>query len=235
MEISTKDKNHSSTCDKPRLKTLVARHQVTNPLQVSADLLKLMSTRRSIRSFSTLQIEREVLENAVKVAASAPSGANRQPWYFAIIQNAEIRRQIREAAEKVEFEFYNEKASQTWLEDLKPFGTNHEKPYLTDAAALIAVFSRTCLENEDSPDTRLRTYYPIESTGIATGFLISALHQAGVATLTHTPKPMYFLNQILGLDKTYRPFMIIVAGHANESAQVPDIHRKPLHEVSKHY
>lgn len=175
----------------------------------------------------------EILENAVKIAASAPSGANRQPWFFAIIQNVEVRKRIREAAEKVEYEFYNEKAPRTWLEDLKPFGTNHEKSYLTDASALIAVFSRTCIENEGSPETRLRTYYPIESTGIATGFLISALHQSGVATLTHTPKPMFFLNHVIGLDNTYRPFMIIVAGFAKSSTRAPDIRRKPFEAVAR--
>lgn len=224
----------SASCE-PRMKTLADRHQVANPLEVSMNLLKIMSTRRSIRSFSSRPVATEILENAVKIAAAAPSGANRQPWFFAIIQNREIKKQIREAAEKVELEFYTEKASSTWLEDLKPFGTNHEKPYLTDASALIAVFSRTCIENESSPDNRLRTYYPLESTGIATGFLISALHQSGIATLTHTPKPMYFLNQILDLDKTYRPFMIIVAGHPKESTQVPDIKKRLYSEISQSF
>lgn len=233
METRTSVNTHLNASCEPRMKMLADRHQVTNPLEVSTNLLKIMSTRRSIRSFSSRPVAPEILENAVKTAASAPSGANRQPWFFAIIQNAELKKQIREAAEKVELEFYNEKASSTWLEDLKPFGTNHEKAYLTDASALIAVFSRTCIDNESSPDTRLRTYYPIESTGIATGFLISALHQSGIATLTHTPKPMYFLNQILDLDKTYRPFMIIVAGHPKESTQVPDIQRKSFNEIAK--
>lgn len=232
METSTNSKVIARAND-PLLKQLAEQNQVANPLEVSMELLKVMSSRRSIRSFSTRPVERSVLENAVKVAASAPSGANRQPWYFAIIQNTEIKKQIREAAEKVEFEFYNGKAPQTWLDDLKPFCTNHKKPYLTDASALVAVFSRTCIESEVSAGTPLRTYYPIESTGIATGFLISALHQSGIATLTHTPKPMYFLNQVLGLDKTYRPFMIIVAGYPKEPTQVPDIRRKAFDAVAR--
>lgn len=226
--------NLSDSCE-PRMKTLADRHEVANPLEVSMNLLKIMSTRRSIRSFSSRPVAPEILENAVKIAASAPSGANRQPWFFAIIKNAEMKERIREAAEKVEHEFYHEKAPRTWLEDLKPFGTNHEKAYLKDASALIAVFSRTCLDNDSSPDTRLRTYYPIESTGIATGFLISALHQAGVATLTHTPKPMFFLNHLLGLDNTYRPFMIVVAGYTKTSTKVPDIRRKPFEAVARNY
>lgn len=207
----------------------------SEPKRISRNLIQTMSKRRSVRSFSKDPVDMEVIENAVKVAVTAPSGANRQPWYFAIITDREIRRQIRDAAERVEFDFYNGKAGETWLNDLKPFGTNHLKPYLTEAGALIAVFSRTSSGSDDAPENRLKTYYPIESTGIATGFLISALHQSGLATLTHTPKPMFFLNQILNLDKTYRPFMIIVAGHANASATLPEIGRKPFHEVSCRY
>lgn len=201
----------------------------------SKNLIQTMTKRRSVRSFSEDPVDIEVIENAVKVAVTAPSGANRQPWYFAIITDREIRQQIRDAAERVEFEFYNGKAGETWLNDLRPFGTNHQKPYLTEASALIAVFSRTSSGSDVAPEKRLKTYYPIESTGIATGFLISALHQSGLATLTHTPKPMFFLNQILNLDKTYRPFMIVVAGHAKPSAALPDIVRKPFQEVSCRY
>ncbi|MBN8540915.1 MAG: nitroreductase family protein [Deltaproteobacteria bacterium] len=219
----------------PQIMPTTYEHQASSPLEVSHDLLNTMLKRRSIRSFSNRAIELGVFENAVKIAASAPSGANRQAWFFAIIQNPEVKKQIRDAAEKVEFEFYHEKAPATWLEDLKPFGTNHQKPYLTEASTLIAVFSRTCIENREKPDAPLRAYYPIESTGIATGFLISALHQSGIATLTHTPKPMYFLNQVLKLDKTYRPFMIIVAGYPKIPIALPEISRKPFSEVSNFY
>lgn len=214
--------------------TLKDRHLVVDPIAASRELLRIMSSRRSIRSFSDRPIEKETLENVVRIASSAPSGANRQPWYFAIVQNQETKEKIRAAAEKVEFDFYTEKATTTWLEDLKPFGTNHLKPYLSVASALIVVFSRTSVEAENS-GAALRTYYPIESTGIATGFLISALHQAGLATLTHTPKPMFFMNEVLNLDKTFRPYMIVVAGYPNEPVEVPDIRRKAFHEVAGHY
>ncbi len=211
------------------------QHRVIDPVATTADILNRMSTRRSIRSFSNRPVPKEALENAVKTAVSAPSGANRQPWYFAIIQNLEMKNLIRVAAESVEYEFYNNKASATWLDDLKPFGTNYYKPYLTEASALIAVFSRTFVGGDLSPQKPLRSYYPNESTGIATGFLISALHQAGIATLTHTPKPMFFLNQILELDKTYRPFMIVVAGYPKEPLEIRDISKKPFSEVARSY
>lgn len=198
----------------------------------SEEFYNKMSTRRSIRHFSTEPVDKNILINAIRTAGSAPSGANRQPWFFALISSHKKKEKIRQAAELVEYEFYNNKAPQTWLNDLKHLGTNSSKPYLTEASALIAVFSRT---NHEADGESIRTYYPLESTGIATGFLITALHTAGLATLTHTPKPMFFLNDLLGLDRAYRPFMIVVTGYPKLPIQVPNISRKFLPEIMSEY
>lgn len=202
-------------------------------VELSKEFYKKMEKRRSIRKFSTQPIEKEIIYNAIKTAGSAPSGANRQPWFFALITDQAIKEKIRQAAEQVEQEFYNEKASAEWIQALKPFGTNSVKAYLTEAPALIAVFSRNYSESEDG--SLQRSYYPVESTGIATGFLLTALHNAGLATLTHTPKPMNFLNEVLGLDKTFRPFMIVVTGHPQIPIQVPDLSRKSLAQIFAEY
>lgn len=204
-----------------------------DPIAVSSEFCEKMAKRRSIRHFTSQPIDREILLNAIRTAGSAPSGANRQPWHFALITSQSIKEQIRYAAEEVEQEFYGHRATQEWISDLKPFGTNSVKPYLSEAPALIAVFSRNLYENNEG--SMQRTYYPIESTGIATGFLLTALHNAGLATLTHTPKPMFFLNEILELDKTYRPFMIVVTGHPKQPIKVPNITRKPLHQIMDEY
>ncbi len=207
--------------------------KVSDPIAVSNELREKMSKRRSIRQFSSRAIDREIILNAIQTAGSAPSGANRQPWHFALITNQSVKEKIRHAAEQVENEFYNHKASEEWLNDLKPLGTNSVKPYLSEAPALIAVFSRSFCESEDG--SLQRSYYPIESTGIATGFLLTALHCAGLATLTHTPKPMFFLNHLLGLNKTFRPFMIVVTGYPKEPTKVPNISRKALHQIMSEF
>jgi iodotyrosine deiodinase len=204
-----------------------------DPVAVSGEFFEKMAKRRSIRHFSIQPVDRRILLNAIQTAGSAPSGANRQPWHFALVTTQSIKEQIRQAAEQVEQEFYGQKATKEWINDLKPFGTNSIKSYLSDAPALIAVFSRNLCENEEG--SLLRTYYPVESTGIATGFLLTALHNAGLATLTHTPKPMFFLNEILKLDKTYRPFMIVVTGHPKQPIKVPDITRKSLRQIMNEY
>ncbi|MBH46883.1 MAG: nitroreductase family protein [Halobacteriovorax sp.] len=189
-------------------------------LEASTNFYQSMSMRRSIRNFSRKKVSKKILINAIKTAATAPSGANKQPWHFAIVNKQEIKDEIRRAAEEVERDFYQRRASNIWLEDLKPFKTGPIKPYLSQASSLIVVFTRT-----------EQSYYPIESTGIAVGFLLASLHQSGLATLTHTPKPMTFLNSKLGLDKTYRPYMIIVAGYAQKSIELPLITKKPLCEI----
>ncbi len=199
----------------------------------SLNFYNQMSERRSIRNFSSRSVDKRILYAAIKTAGTAPSGANRQPWHFALVTSPLVKSEIRVAAEAVESEFYTSKASEQWLNDLKPFGTNSAKPYLTEAPALICVFSRST--TEVAGGNSLRTYYPIESTGIAVGFLLTALHNTGLATLTHTPKPMSFLNQVLNLNKTYKPFMIIVTGYPVYPIQLPNIKRKQLNEILSEY
>lgn len=193
-------------------------------LEFAKTYTRHLTTRRSVRHFSDEPVPREFVLDAIKTAASAPSGANKQPWHFALIESQEIKNLLRHKAEEVEHSFYHKRAPKKWLQDLEVFKTNETKAYLSEAPYLIAIFYR--VGDEDN-----KTYYPIESTGIATGFLLTALHQYGLATLTHTPKPMNFLNQVLGLDKSYRPFMIVVTGKQDMRFTLPDIKRKQLEEV----
>ena len=198
-------------------------------IATSTDFFEKISKRRSIRQFSDQPVAREILLNAIRSAGTAPSGANRQPWHFALVTSQDIKNRIRVAAEQVEHEFYNGRASEQWLEDLKPFGTNSSKPYLSQAPALIAVFSKTTSGFEEIGMQRV--YYPVESTGIAVGFLLTALHNAGVSTLTHTPRPMNFLNQVLGFDKSFKPFMIIVVGYPAPALSIPPIPKKSICQI----
>jgi len=198
------------------------------PMRVNHDFLSFMKSRRSVREFSSRPVPREILLSCIEAAGTAPSGANSQPWFFALIESQDMKDRIRMAAEKVENQFYHVCAPEKWLEDLKPLGTNEKKPYLSEAGALIAVFSRRRFLDQMS-------YYPIESTGIATGILITALHHAGLSTLTHTPSPMGFLNDVLDLDQSYRPYMIIVAGYAKSDARVPVLTKKPREEIIRCY
>ncbi|MBK8202115.1 MAG: nitroreductase family protein [Bdellovibrionales bacterium] len=204
-----------------------------DPVARSEVFFKQMSARRTIREFSSEPIDREIVLNAIKTAGTAPSGANRQPWYFALITSQAMKDRIREAAEKVEGEFYAKGASQEWIRDLKPLETNASKPYLSEAPALIAVFSRVSTETADGDIQR--TYYPVESTGISVGLLITALHNAGLVALTHTPRPMFFLNSVLNLNHSFRPFMIVVTGYAKKPVKVPAIVRKALDQIMGEY
>ena len=182
--------------------------------------------RRTVREFSDRPVPRDIIENALKAASTAPSGANLQPWHFVVVSGAETKKKIREAAEVEEREFYEHRASTEWLEALAPLGTDSNKPFLETAPYLIAIFLQ---KFGTLPDGRkVKHYYPTESTGIATGILITALHHAGLATLTHTPSPMKFLNEILGRPKSERPFLLLVTGYPADDATVPDIERKPL-------
>ena len=199
----------------------------------SHDFHCLMQKRRSIRDFSSIPVDRAIIENAVRTAGLAPSGANRQPWHFAIVSNPDIKTKIREAAELEEKEFYAGKAGEVWLKDLIPLGTDPKKPFLEIAPYLIVVFQ----QNYDmDPDTgeKIKHYYIQESVGLACGFLIAALHNAGLATLTHTPSPMGFLRDLLGRPKHEKPVMIIVAGHPSNSASVPEeaLNKKALSVIS---
>jgi len=186
--------------------------------------------RRTVRDFSDRPVPRDIIETALKAANTAPSGANLQPWHFVVVSGAETKRKIREAAEIEEREFYEHRASAEWLEALAPLGTDPNKPFLETAPYLIAVFLQKFGELPDG--RKVKHYYPVESTGLATGMLITALHQAGLATLTHTPSPMKFLNEILGRPKSERPFLLLVAGHPADDARVPDITRKSLDEFT---
>jgi nitroreductase len=189
----------------------------------------LMNNRRSLREFSDKPIPKETIENLILTASSAPSGAHKQPWTFCAISNKDLKKKIREAAEKEEYEFYNGRASEEWLKDLSPFGTDWNKPFLETVPWIIVVFKK--VYNQE-PEGRSKNYYVQESVGIACGFLLSAIHQAGLVSLTHTPSPMNFLIDVLGRPANEKPFLIIPVGYPAEDAQVPDIQRKPLEEVS---
>ena len=189
-----------------------------------------INRRRTVREFSDRPVPRDIIETALKAANTAPSGANLQPWHFAVISGAETKRKIREAAEAEEREFYEHRASEEWLAALEPLGTDSDKPFLETAPYLIAVFLQKFGKLEDG--RKVKHYYPVESTGIAAGILITALHTAGLATLTHTPSPMKFLNDLLGRPSSERPFLLLVVGYPADDAEVPDIKRKSLAEFA---
>lgn len=188
-------------------------------------------TRRSVRDFSDKPVARAVIENALLAAGTAPNGANMQPWYFVAVSEPELKSRIRKAAEEEEKAFYEHRASDEWLEALAPLGTDHHKPFLETAPWLIVVFLRKFSYAKDG--RRLKNYYTSESVGIACGLLVTALHKAGLATLTHTPSPMKFLNEALNRPKDERAYMVVVAGHPAEDAEVPVISKKSLEEISE--
>jgi nitroreductase len=192
--------------------------------------LDRMSTRRTVRSFSDRQVPKEIIQQALATAGSAPSGANRQPWHFAVAGGSEIKRRIRIGAEEEEYEFYHGRAPQDWLDALAPFGTDEKKPFLEIAPWLIAVFAQKF--DLDVNSKKHKNYYVTESVCIATGLLIAALHNAGLATLTHTPSPMKFLNAIFGRPVSEKPLMLVVTGYPCEGAKVPSITRKSLDQIS---
>ena len=195
-----------------------------------ADFYASVDRRRTVREFSDRPVPREIIETALKAANTAPSGANLQPWHFAVVSGAATKKKIREAAEVEEREFYEHRASPEWLAALEPLGTDSNKPFLETAPYLIAVFLQKYAVLDDG--RKVKHYYPTESTGLATGILITALHQAGLVCLTHTPSPMKFLNEILGRPKTERPFLLLVTGYPADDAEVPDIERKSLDEFT---
>lgn len=188
-----------------------------------------LARRRSIREFAATPVPEEIILDCVRAAASAPSGANRQPWHFAIVGDPAVKARIREAAEVEERAFYESRAPKAWLDDLAPLGTDADKAFLEDAPFLIVVFAERF--EEDEAGRKHKNYYVSESVGIATGMLLAALHQAGLATLTHTPSPMKFLRDVLQRSKNERPFLIVVAGYPDAAVTVPDIQRKPLDAV----
>lgn len=200
-------------------------------MQESAEAFyQLMAKRRSVREFSDRPIPASLLDNAILAAGSAPSGANMQPWHFVVVEDQQLKTKIRQAAEIEERELYANRASQEWLDALAPLGTDANKPFLETAPALIAVFLKKL--TIDDKGERHKNYYTAESVGIATGILITALHQAGLATLTHTPSPMKFLTEILERPNYERPFLLLVVGYPAEGTLVPDIERLPLDKIS---
>lgn len=210
----------------------LTRHLPAVPEAVAARssaFLDLMRRRRTVRHFSDTAVAREVIEHCLLVAGSAPSGANLQPWHFVVVSNPAVKRRIREAAEAEEREFYEHRAPQEWLDALAPLGTDADKPFLEAAPYLIAIFSQSYGVLPDG--RKVKNYYVQESVGIATGMLITALHQAGLVSLTHTPSPMGFLNEILDRPVNEKPFLLLVVGHPAADAQVPDIAKKPLSEI----
>ena len=197
----------------------------------SKSFLDELSTRRTVRDFSNKPVSLEIIENCIKAAATAPSGANKQPWQFIIVSDSKVKRKIREAAEVEEKEFYNHRATKQWLEDLNQFGTDWHKPFLETAPYLIVVF-RQIYDIKDDGSQR-KNYYVNESVGIASGFLLAAFHNAGLVTLTHTPSPMNFLGKILERPDNERAFLLIPVGYPDDEAEVPEITKKPFTDISK--
>jgi nitroreductase len=191
--------------------------------------LEELRRRRTVRDFSDRPVPRNVIETCILAAGTAPNGANHQPWHFAVVADPEVKKTIREAAEEEEKEFYSGRAPKEWLKALEPLGTSEEKPFLERAPYLIVIFGESYAVGEDG--NKEKNYYVMESVGIATGMLITAIHRAGLVSLTHTPSPMGFLNEILGRPKNERAFLILVVGYPETDATVPDIEKKPLEQI----
>ncbi len=188
-----------------------------------------MRRRRTVREYSGDPVPAEVIDACIEAAGTAPNGANRQPWHFVVVRDPEVKRRIRAEAEKEERDFYAHRAPAAWLEALAHLGTDERKPFLETAPALIAIFAESY---EMRGEEKLKNYYVTESVGIATGILITALHHAGLATLTHTPSPMGFLNKVLDRPANERPFLLLVVGYPADDALVPDITKKPLDRIA---
>ena len=198
----------------------------------SKEHYEYMDRRRTVREFSDKPIAKEIIENILMTASSAPSGAHKQPWTFCVVSNPEIKAKIRVAAEKEEYESYNGRMTKEWLKDLEPFGTDWNKPFLEIAPYLIIVFKKA-YDLKDGVKTK--NYYVNESVGIATGFLLSAIHNAGLVSLTHTPSPMNFLQKILNRPENERAYLLIPIGYPAKNIQVPNIERKRADEVIAYY
>jgi nitroreductase len=202
-------------------------------LKVSHEFYEWMDKRRTVRDFSDKPVPKEVIENIISAASTAPSGAHKQPWTFCVVANPSIKKQIRTAAEKEEQESYNGRMPAEWLNDLRPLQTDWQKPFLESAPYLIVVFKKSY---EIKPDgTKGNVYYANESCGLACGFLLAAIHKAGLVALTHTPSPMNFLAQLLSRPENEKPFLLIPVGHAADECWVPDLKRKTLSEISEWY
>lgn len=216
-------------------KTIPYTHPLTlkpaESIERSKNFFDLMNRRRTVRDFSPADISIDVIKNCILSAGTSPSGANRQPWHFVVIKDPVIKKKIREAAEAEEREFYNGKAPAEWLKALAPLGTDEHKPFLETAPYLIVIFEKKY--DESAGHETIKNYYTKESVGIATGILITALHNAGISTLTHTPAPMKFLNEILKRPGSEKPFLILVTGYPAENCMVPEIKRKSLDQIAE--
>lgn len=199
----------------------------------SVRFYNMLNTRRSVREFSDKPVPQEVLENVIRTAGTAPSGANKQPWSFCLVNDPAIKTKIREAAEKEEYENYHGRMSDQWLKDLSHLGTDHIKPFLEIAPTLIVVFKR--IYEEDKYGSKLNNYYVNESVGLAVGMMLAALHNVGLCSLTHTPSPMNFLAEILQRPENERAFLLIPVGYPKDGVTVPDISRKGLSEIMVRY
>lgn len=199
-------------------------------LQRTQEFASFLDKRRTVREFSSQTISQSIIGQAILAAGTAPSGANQQPWRFVAVSNPALKKQIREAAEAEEREFYTHRAPEQWLNALAHLGTDADKPFLETAPWLIAIFYER--NGIDSDGNKQKRYYPHESTGIACGLLIAALHNAGLSTLTHTPSPMGFLNELLDRPKNEMPYLLLVVGYASENCHVPDIQRLPLAQIA---
>ena len=229
MSTVGEDTNHSSRMQPFHFQRLPPEEQ----LRRASSFFHAMRARRTIRSFSPEPVPFELIETAIRTAATAPSGANQQPWRFVVVSNPEVKRQIREAAEIEEREFYRRRAPREWLAALEPLGTDWQKPFLEIAPYLIVILRLDYGLSADPEGHEIKTkhYYVTESVGIATGILLAALHLAGLATLTHTPSPMGFLSRILKRPKNEKPYLLIPVGYPAEGATVPRITKKTLPEV----
>ncbi len=212
------------------IKLVLKQHTEAEMGERAKAFSELMQARRTVRDFSDKPVSRRVIEDCLITAGSAPSGANRQPWHFAVVSDPAIKQQIRERAEEEEEKFYNDRAPQDWLDVLAPLGTDASKPFLQRAPFLIVIFSQKF--GFDAAANKQKNYYFTESVGIATGLLIAALHNVGLATLTHTPSPMKFLNEILARPSHEKAYLILVVGYPETDARVPDISRKSLSEIA---
>jgi nitroreductase len=196
----------------------------------SRAFLELMETRRSVRHFSSEPVAWELIENALRTAGTAPSGANQQPWSFVVVRDSDVKAEIRAAAEREERLLYEERASDEYFGAIEPIGTDAVKPHITDAPYVIVVFEQAY--GYDETGAKRKHYYVRESVGIAVGFLLASLHAAGLATLTHSPAPMGFLTRILGRPENERPFILIPVGYPTEEAEVPTLTKKPLEQIA---
>lgn len=210
------------------------RKEITSEEQLkkSEEFYQWLDQRRTVREFSDEPVDIKVIENIIKAASTAPSGAHKQPWSFCVVSDPEMKKQIREAAEKEEYENYHGRMSDRWLKDLEPFATDWHKPFLETAPYLIIVCKRAY---EMIDGEKVNNYYVTESVGLAAGMLIAAIHNAGLVSLTHTPSPMNFLTKLLNRPDNERPFLLIPVGYPAQDAKVPDIQRKPLKDVMFRY